>query len=142
MTLYSPSFTSKPSHAVKAEYSSPSEWGKRASCVRATELGPAPPKGPAAVPVAVVVHSPTPSTVRRAASSKGEQKKALAAWDTWWSTKRIFSGGTPRFFWMNALTQSFSSNQVIMDSPNVFHERGNDRRVVVRMRSNLTRGFS
>jgi hypothetical protein len=29
----------------------------------------------------VVAHSPTPSTVRIAASSNGEGKNALAAWD-------------------------------------------------------------
>jgi hypothetical protein len=34
---------------------------------------------PRAHPIVAVAHSPTPSTVRIAASSKGEQKNALAA---------------------------------------------------------------
>jgi hypothetical protein len=34
-----------------------------------------------------VLHSPTPSTVRIAASSNGLGKKALAAWLSWWSVK-------------------------------------------------------
>ena len=36
----------------------------------------------------VVAHSPTPSTVRMAASSYGEGKNALAACDSWCSVKR------------------------------------------------------
>jgi hypothetical protein len=46
-------------------------------------------------PVVAVAHSPTPSTVRIAASVKGEQKNALAAWDWWCSTNRMRSSGTP-----------------------------------------------
>ena len=38
----------------------------------------------------VVAHSPTPSMVRTTASSKGEGKKALAAWLRWCSVKRSF----------------------------------------------------
>ncbi len=41
-----------------------------------------------AMPQLVVVHSPTPSSVRMAADSKGEGKKALAAWASWCSVNR------------------------------------------------------
>ena len=39
------------------------------------------------MPTEVVAHSPTPSMVSTTASSKGEAKKALAAWDWWCSAK-------------------------------------------------------
>ena len=42
---------------------------------------------PSPTPNVVVLHSPTPSSVRMAASSNGLGKKALAAWLSWWSVK-------------------------------------------------------
>ena len=39
------------------------------------------------MPRLAVAHSPTPSSVRIAASSKGEGKNALAACDSWCSVK-------------------------------------------------------
>ena len=42
---------------------------------------------PSPTPKVAVVHSPTPSSVRIAASSNGLGKKALAAWLSWWSVK-------------------------------------------------------
>ena len=44
---------------------------------------------PRPYPKLAVAHSPTPSRVRMAASSKGEGKKALAAWDSWCSVKTM-----------------------------------------------------
>ncbi len=40
---------------------------------------------PRPTPNEVVAHSPTPSMVRKAASSNGEGKNALAACDSWCS---------------------------------------------------------
>ena len=47
---------------------------------------------PLPYPKLAVAHSPTPSSVRIAASSKGEGKKALAACDSWCSVKTIACG--------------------------------------------------
>src|SRR5262249_36981868 len=52
----------------------PTECGKRISLTSRISV-------PRPTPRLAVVHSPTPSTVRIAASSNGEQKKVLAAWD-------------------------------------------------------------
>ena len=78
MTLYSPEFTLKPVKYVKAEYKSPSESGHCSSFSSSKSL-------PRPTPSAAVAHSPTPSIVRMAASSNGEGKNALAAWDSWCS---------------------------------------------------------
>ena len=43
---------------------------------------------------------------------------------------------------MMFFTHSLSSSQVVMASPNTFHERGTACSAVVRMRSNFTNGFS
>ena len=47
-----------------------------------------------------MLHSPTPSSVRIAASSNGLGKNALAAWLSWWSRKtqrrRAASAAVPR----------------------------------------------
>ncbi len=97
MTLYSPLLTRNPRKAVKAEYNNTNEWGYFNSLKNRMEFS----KGAAAearsgqqavpCPTVAVVYSPTPSTVRMAASSNGEQKKALAAWLRWCSIKRSFS---------------------------------------------------
>src|SRR5438067_2411975 len=50
---------------------------------------------PLPTPSPAVIHSPTPSTVRIAASSKGAQKNALAACERWCSLNRILLAGTP-----------------------------------------------
>jgi hypothetical protein len=55
-----------------------------------------------------VAHSPVLSTVRIMASSKGEHRRALAAWKRWCSPKQIFRWGIPGFSWMSFLTQCFS----------------------------------
>jgi hypothetical protein len=85
--------TSKPRNAVKALYRSPSECGKRISLTSRRSV-------PLPTPRLAVVHSPTPSTVRIAASSKGEQKNALAACERWCSLNRILSGPRPSFRWI------------------------------------------
>ena len=43
---------------------------------------------PRPTPIVAVAHSPTPSTVRIAASRNGEGKNALAACDSWCSAYR------------------------------------------------------
>src|SRR5229473_3166311 len=88
MTLYSPSLTSKPRNAVNALYRSPREWGN-SICLRKSMRLPRP------QPQVPVTHSPTPSTVRIAASSNGEHRKALAAWERWCSQNRTRSLGIP-----------------------------------------------
>ncbi len=65
ITLYSPEFTLKPVKYVKAEYSRPSECGKRSSRSSSRSL-------PRPTPIEDVAHSPTPSIVTTAACSKGE----------------------------------------------------------------------
>ena len=87
MTLYSPSLTSKPRKAVKALYSRPSECGKRIS--RSSE------RRPVAAPKVAVAHSPTPSTVRIAASSKGEHRRRWRRASRWCSLNRIFRAAMP-----------------------------------------------
>ena len=96
---------------MNTEYSRPSECGKRSSCVRSSWLAPPCPQSAVARPQVAVVHSPTPSTVSTAASSNGEAKKALAAWERWWSTNNTRSAGVPRCFWICALIQTFSLSQ-------------------------------
>src|ERR1035437_7609241 len=115
--LYSPSFTSKPKKAVKALYSKPSEWGNSICLVKRISL-------PRPIPYVPVTHSPTPSTVRMAASSKGEQRNALAACERWCSEKSTFSLGTPNSDSNLLATQSLSSIQVIIDSRKTFQDWG------------------
>jgi len=68
------------------------------------------------IPIVAVVHSPTPSTVSIAASSNGDAKNALAAWERWCSLKRILAAGTPSRVWMRCLIQTLSPSQVIIAS--------------------------
>ena len=84
ISLYSPELTLNPVKYVNAEYSSPSECGNRSSWVRSMRL-------PRPTPYEAVAHSPTPSSVKIAASSNGDGKNALAACDSWCSvnTKRF-----------------------------------------------------
>jgi len=65
MTLYSPEFTLNPVKYVNAEYSRPSECGKRSSRISSTS-------SPRPTPTDEVAHSPTPSIVTIAACSKGD----------------------------------------------------------------------
>ncbi len=65
---------------MKALYRSPRLWGKRISLSIVTSV-------PLPTPKEAVAHSPTPSTVRMAASSKGEGRKHDAAWLMWCSAK-------------------------------------------------------
>ena len=69
---------------MKAEYNRPRECGKWISFLISNLL-------PLPIATVVVAHSPTPSAVKTIASSKGDGKKALAAWLKWWSEKKIFS---------------------------------------------------
>ena len=97
---------------------------------------------PRPTPTVAVVHSPTPSTVRMAASGKGEQKKALAAWERWCSLNRIREGGSPSRFWRRCRIHILSPSQGIIASWNRRRERGNVCMHVSRRRSNLRNGFS
>src|SRR5260370_27681 len=108
MTLYSPSLTSKPRNAVNALYRSPREWGN-SICLRKSMRLPRP------QPQVPVTHSPTPSTVRIAASSKGEHRKALAAWERWCSQNRTRSLGIPNSAEMVAPTQRLAIIQFKID---------------------------
>jgi hypothetical protein len=93
-------------------------------------------------PVVAVAHSPTPSTVMMAASSKGEQKNALAACERWCSENSTRSRGIPSFSVMRALTHSLSRSHVIMASRKTVEPRGNIWSEVMRMRSSFRNGFS
>ena len=135
MSLYSPSLISKPQYAVKAEYRSPTEWGKRISLMTSI-LFPRP------MAMVEVVHSPAPSTVRMADSSKGEVKKLLAAWLTWWSANRNLERGISRRLAIIDLIQSLSLIQRCMDSRKTEALFGKVAMAVRSMRSNLTKGFS
>src|SRR3989338_5112423 len=75
INLYSPELTRNPTEYVNAEYRSPNECGNRISPINSMLLSFPAPK-------LVVVHSPTPSMVRIAASLKGDGKKADAACDS------------------------------------------------------------
>jgi hypothetical protein len=77
-----------------------------------------------------------------AASSKGEQKNALAAWERWCSEKRIFARGTPNRSSMSALTHSLSRSHVTMASRKRRVAAGNICSEVMRIRSNFRKGFS
>src|SRR5450759_4957056 len=117
ITLYSPSFTSKPRNAVKALYSSPIECGNSICFNKRTSL-------PRPIPYVVVTHSPTPSTVRIADSSKGEHKYALAACERWCSQNSNFSLLIPSSVWSVVPTQSLSIIHEIIDSRNTFQDCG------------------
>ena len=97
---------------------------------------------PRPIAIVEVVHSPAPSTVRIAASSKGDVKKLDAAWLTWWSAKRNFERGSFRRLAIIDLTQSLSLIHRCMDSRKTAALLGNVAMAVRSMRSNLTNGFS
>ncbi len=65
MILYSPELTLKPVKYVNAEYSRPSECGKRSSLSSSISW-------PLPTPMDEVAHSPTPSMVTMAACSNGD----------------------------------------------------------------------
>src|SRR5262245_49928282 len=89
-------------------------------------------------PIVAVDHSPAPSTVRIAESSKCDVKKLDAACDMWWSQNRIFEPGTPMRFDIIDLIHSLSEIQRCIDSRNTAEERGNVAIAERSMRSNLT----
>jgi hypothetical protein len=80
--------------------------------------------------------------VRIAASSNGEQKKALAAWERWCSENKMRSAGRSRVSWILDLTHILSRNQFAIACRNAAQERGNVWRDESRMRSNFRNGFS
>src|SRR6187401_1710014 len=108
MSLYSPSLISKPQYAVKAEYRSPSECGKRISLKISIFVS-------RPTPMVAVDHSPAPSTVRMAASLNGDVKKLHAACDMWWSQNRKREPGMPSSFDIIDLIQSLSDTQRCID---------------------------
>ncbi len=80
--------------------------------------------------------------MRIAASSKGEQRKALAAWDPWWAEKRTLPASMPSRETRWALTQSLSPIIETMARRKDFTPRGKVRRLVSSTRSNFNSGFS
>ena len=70
-----------------------------------------------------VAHSPTPSIVRIAASSKGEHRKAEAAWD-WWCSANSSWPLKPSVRSIAFGTQSFSFSQTGTDLAKDGSERG------------------
>ena len=62
------------------------------------------------MPWVVVAHSPTPSMVRIAASSKGDGRNAEAAW-LWWCSAKSSSPSKPSSSWSTFRTFSFSFSQ-------------------------------
>src|SRR5271155_2894703 len=117
MTLYSPSFTSKPRKAVKALYNNPRECGNSMCFVRRISL-------PFPTPQVAVTQSPTPSTVKIADSSYGEQRNALAAWERWCSENNILLRSIPNSDCNVLATHILSMIQLIMDSRNTFQDCG------------------
>jgi hypothetical protein len=89
-----------------------------------------------------VAHSPTPSAVRIAARRAGEPKKAAAACAWWCSVKRMRSPGTPSSEAIVPLTQSLPPSAFFIAWGKLPHDRGKPRSAMVRMRSNLSIGFS
>jgi len=77
-----------------------------------------------------------------AASSKGEQRKALAAWDRWWSEKITRERGMSRCDTSVSAIHILSRSQVIIDSRKTFQDAGYVWRTVCRIRSSLRNGFS
>ncbi len=97
----------------------------------------------------VVVHSPTPSMVRMAASSKGDGKKALAAWLKWCSPNsslrsRSLAPGSMRrsSFRTRSFWNSFSRSHSGMAMRNDRNPRGAKARYVSSRRSNFKNGLS
>src|SRR5690242_6423365 len=94
------------------------------------------------MPQAAVNHSPTPSTVKIAASLNGEQKNVLAACDRWCSEKRTLSLPIPNSDCRVLATHNLSRIQPIMDSRKTFQDWGYVCKTLVRIRSSFRNGFS
>ncbi len=77
-----------------------------------------------------------------AASRVGAVSIATAAWDRWCSAKRILSLATPSQLLMSPFTQSFSLRVFFMAWGKLENVRGQPRSAIVKMRSNLSIGFS
>ena len=92
-------------------------------------------------PIEEVAHSPTPSIVRTAASSKGDGKNADAACDSWCSAKRI-SPGNASSSRIRSFIQSFSRIQSGIAFRNDRKPRGAKSRYVSKSRSNFRSGLS
>jgi hypothetical protein len=74
--------------------------------------------------VLAVTQSPTPSTVRMAASWKGEQRKALAAWERWCSENKIRFLEIPSSASSFPEIQSLSIIQEVIELQKTLHECG------------------
>src|SRR6266540_765113 len=86
----------------------------------------------------VVVHSPTPSIVSTTASSKGDGKKALAAWLSWCSAKRSSPSQRSRFP-ITCASHILSLSQIGIARRKLATPRGADARYESISRSNLLR---
>ncbi len=69
-------------------------------------------------------------------------KKAAAACDWWCSVKKIFRPGTLRCEAMIPFTHSFSPSEFFIARGKLRQERGKARRILERIRSNFSIGFS
>ena len=95
------------------------------------------------MPQLAVVHSPTPSSVRMAASSKGLGWNALAAWDSWCVVKKsgpVYAPPSPASISRGRC--SFFCSHCGMLRTNDPNPRGAKASEVSRMRSNFRSGFS
>src|SRR5260221_8805431 len=97
---------------------------------------------PLPTPKEAVAHSPTPSTVRIADSSKGDTRKHEAAWLMWCSAKKIGPLYGRSSFRIIDGTHSFSLIHTGIALRNEPKERGNVATYVESMRSNLSSGLS
>jgi hypothetical protein len=90
-----------------------------------------------------VAHSPTPSSVRIAASSNGDGKNALAAWDSWCSvnTKR-FAKAFPSPLRISRGRCSFCRSHTGIARAKDRKLKGAKARCVSSRRSNLSTGLS
>src|SRR3989344_2836681 len=97
---------------------------------------------PSPLPMVAHAHSPTPSIVRIADCSNGEAKNAEAACERWCSANRIFFCETPTFLAMVSLIHNFEVNTFFNPCEKYKGANGNVERLVLKMRSNLRKGFS
>ena len=120
---------------MKALYRSPRLCGKRISLKSVMSV-------PRPTPNDAVAHSPTPSTVSIAASSKGDTRKQEAAWLMWCSENRIgplYAGSSLR---IKDGIHSFSWIQSGIAFRNDEKDRGNVAMYVDSIRSNFNNGLS
>ena len=94
------------------------------------------------MPWVQVAHSPTPSTVMMAASSKGLHKNADAPWLTWCSQNRTGLRFQPSFLPTTRRTDSFSRIHSGIACTNCPLLLGKCCRWLSRMRSSFSIGLS